>query len=140
MADFEKAFVRTEKFEGKNIWAKINGDSGGETWSGISRKANPQWKGWSILDKIPNKRNNQVITSPELEKFKRELYRANYWNAIWGDRINHQGVANDMYDMAVNAGIGTSIKLAERQFKMRETGKMSENLLSKLNSVTEIKR
>lgn len=140
MADFEKAFVRTEKFEGKNIWTKIDGDSGEETWSGISRKANPKWKGWAILDKIPNKKNRQVITTPELEQLKRELYRINYWNVVWGDKINNQNVANDMYDTAVNIGVGMSIKLAERQFKMRETSKMSETLLSKLNSVTELKR
>lgn len=139
MADFEKAFVRTEKFEGKNIWAKIAGDAGGETWSGISRVHNPNWKGWAILDKIPNKRNNQVITTPELEKLKRELYRNNYWNPVWGDKIRVQEVANEMYDTAVNMGVGMSIKLAERQFKMRETSKMSEALLSKLNSVTKLK-
>ena len=138
MADFEKAFNRTEKFEGKNVWSIIDGDSGEETWSGISRKFNPMWKGWAILDKI-SKKNGQVVTTPELEKLKRELYRNNYWNAVWGDRIRNQDVANDMYDTAVNMGIGTSIKLAERQFKMRETSKMSETLLAKLNSVTKIK-
>lgn len=139
MADFEKAFVRTEKFEGKNIWTHIDGDSGEETWSGISRKANPKWKGWAILDKITNKKNKQVITTPELEQLKRDLYRANYWNAVWGDKIKVQEVANDMYDAAVNIGVGMSIKLAERLFNMRETSKMSESLLSKLNSVTELK-
>ena len=140
MADFEKAFVRTEKFEGKNIWTHIDGDSGEETWSGISRKANPKWKGWAILDKIPNKRNNQTISTPELESLKRDLYRSNYWDVVWGDKIINQNVANDMYDTAVNTGTSMSIKFAERQFKMIETGKMSQVLLNKLNSVTELKR
>ena len=40
-----------------------------------------------------------------------------------------------MYDTSVNMGVGTSIKLSERQFKMKETGKMSNELLNKLNSV-----
>lgn len=140
MADFEKAFVRTEKFEGKNIWTHIDGDSGEETWSGISRKANPKWKGWAILDKILNKRNNQAISTPELESLKRDLYRSNYWDVVWGDKIINQNVANDMYDTAVNTGTSMSIKFAERQFKMIETGKMSQVLLNKLNSVTELKR
>lgn len=135
MADFEKAFQRTEKHEGKNVWTNIDGDSGKETWSGISRAANPKWSGWAILDKIPNKKNNQVISTPELERLKRELYKSNYWNPVWGDRIKNQKVAEDMYDMGVNAGPATSIKLSERQFKMTETGKMSEALLNKLNSV-----
>lgn len=135
MANFENAFLRTEKFEGKNIWTKIDGDSGEETWSGISRRANPNWVGWKEIDAIPNKRNNQVITSFKLEQAKRELYRENYWKPVWGDMIVHQKVADDMYDTAVNMGVATSIKLSERQFKMKETGKMSNELLTKLNSV-----
>lgn len=135
MADFLTAFNRTEKNEGKDIWTKIDGDSGGETWSGISRKANPTWAGWKILDGFKNKKNKQVIYTPELERLKQELYKNNYWNPVWGDRIKKQEVANDLYDTGVNMGPATSIKLSERQFGMKETGKMSEELLNKLNSV-----
>ena len=135
MADFLTAFNRTEKNEGKNVWVEIDGDSGGETWSGISRKANPTWAGWKILDGFKNKKNKQVISTPELERLKKELYKTNYWNPVWGDKIKKQEVANDLYDTGVNMGPATSIKLSERQFGMKETGKMSEELLNKLNSV-----
>lgn len=135
MADFLTAFNRTEKNEGKNVWVEIDGDSGGETWSGISRKANPTWAGWKILDGFKNKKNKQVISTPELERLKKELYKTNYWNPVWGDKIKKQEVANDLYDTGVNCGVSMSIKLSERQFGMKETGKMSEELLNKLNSV-----
>ena len=135
MADFLTAFNRTEKNEGKNVWVEIDGDSGGETWSGISRKANPTWAGWKILDEIKNKKNKQVISTPELERLKKELYKTKYWNPVWGDKIKKQEVANDLYDTGVNCGVSMSIKLSERQFGMKETGKMSEELLNKLNSV-----
>lgn len=135
MADFLIAFNRTEKNEGKDIWTKVDGDSGGETWSGISRKANPSWSGWKILDQIKNKKNGQKISTPELEERKQLLYRTNYWNPIWGDEIKNQKVANDLYDTGVNMGPSTSIKLSERQFGMKETGRMSDELLNKLNSV-----
>ena len=135
MADFLIAFNRTEKNEGKDIWTKVDGDSGGETWSGISRKANPSWSGWKILDQIKNKKNGQKISTPELEERKQSLYRTNYWNPIWGDEIINQKVANDLYDTGVNMGPSTSIKLSERQFGMKETGRMSDELLNKLNSV-----
>lgn len=59
MANFITAFERVERWEGKNIWTNIDGDSGEETWSGISRKANPTWTGWKILDAIPNKKNGK---------------------------------------------------------------------------------
>ena len=135
MADFLIAFNRTERNEGKDIWTKVDGDSGGETWSGISRKANPSWNGWKILDQIKNKKNGQKISTPELEERKQSLYRTNYWNPIWGDEIKNQKVANDMYDTGVNMGPSASIKLSERQFGMKETGRMSDELLNKLNSV-----
>lgn len=135
MADFLISFNRTEKNEGKDIWTKVDGDSGGETWSGISRKANPSWSGWKILDQIKNKKNGQKISTPELEYRKQSLYRTNYWNPIWGDEIKNQKVANDLYDTGVNCGVSISIKLSERQFKMKETGRMSDELLNKLNSV-----
>lgn len=135
MAKFIDAFNQTEKNEGKDIWTKISGDAGGETWSGISREANPNWKGWKIIDAVPGKKSGQKISTPELETLKRELYEQNYWAPVWGDRIKNQDVANDMYDTAVNCGVSMSIKLSERQFKMKETGRMSNELLSKLNSV-----
>ena len=78
-----------------------------------------------------------MITTNELEKLKKDLYKKNYWDKVWGDRIKLQEVANDMYDTAVNIGVGMSIKLSERQFKLKETGKMSEILLNKLNSVVK---
>lgn len=135
MADFLAAYKRTENFEGDNIYTKTPGDSGGETWSGISRVFNPKWLGWKILDTILNKKNNQVINNPELEELKLDFYRSNYWNPIWGDKISKQEVANDLYDTAVNMGVGTSIKLSERQFKLKETAIMSNTLLDKLNLV-----
>lgn len=134
MADFYAAFRRTEKREGPSLWTNIKGDSGGETWSGISRRANPDWEGWKILDAIPNKVNRQKITSPELERMKRDLYRERYWEPIWGDRLIHQEMADLMYDTAVNMGVRKSIILAQRVDHMEETGVMSEELLEKLNS------
>ena len=68
------------------------------------------------------------------------LYKTNYWNTIWGDKITNQDVANDLYDTGVNMGVAMSIKLAQRQFRMTQTGKMSDELLKKLNSVTSKKK
>lgn len=70
-----------------------------------------------------------------LQGLVKSCYKDNYWKPIWGDKILKQEVANDLYDTGVNMGIGTSIKLSQRQFKLKETGVMSEELLNKLNSV-----
>jgi len=136
MAKFEIAYERTAKFEGGYVYDP--NDNGGETYAGISRKANPSWDGWKIVDDYKKKYKNfkdYLKKDSTLKQKVMSLYRSNYWNPVWGDSIRKQEVANELYDFAVNAGVATSIKLQQRQFKMKETGKMSTALLSKLNSV-----
>ena len=140
MANFDIAFKRTAKFEGGYVYDPD--DNGGETYAGISRKANPKWAGWKTIDSAKKKSNfpkslkNDIILQTQVKT----LYRTNYWNTIWGDKITNQDVANDLYDTGVNMGVAMSIKLAQRQFRMTQTGKMSDELLKKLNSVTSIKK
>lgn len=135
MANFEVAYKRTCKFEGG--WVNNPGDSGKETYKGISRVANPNWPGWTIVDSYKKKSNfpKNLDSDKKLQDLVKTCYKENYWNPVWGDKILNQKVANDFFDTAVNMGVGTSIKLSQRQFRMKETGKMSNQLLSKLNSV-----
>jgi len=136
MADFEKAYSRTGKFEGGYV--NDPDDSGGETYYGIARKFHPTWPGWKIVDEQKKKSNfpkNLKDRRNELLPLEKVFYKKEFWDKVWGDSIKDQRVANDMYDTAVNMGVGTSIKLSQRQFKMKETAVMSTALLSKLNSV-----
>lgn len=135
MADFKVALKRTSIFEGGYV--NDPDDNGGETYKGIARKANPNWSGWIVVDSMRKHPNFPKIldTNQNLQELCEKCYKDNYWNPVWGDRINNQKVANDIYDTGVNMGVSTSIKLSERQWKLPETGKMSEVLLSKLNSV-----
>jgi len=43
----------------------------------------------------------------------RNFYKGNYWDKVRGDDLNNQGVAEVIFDFAVNAGIKTSSKLAQ---------------------------
>ena len=137
MANFDIAYKRTAQFEGGYVYDPD--DNGGETYAGISRKANPKWAGWKTIDAAKKKYGsgfkNKLAGDAVLKQQVKTLYRTNYWNPIWGDRIVRQEVANEIYDFGVNAGVATSIKLQQRQFKMKQTGKMDEALLSKLNSI-----
>ena len=72
-----------------------------------------------------------------LQALVKEFYKTNFWTPIWGDKINNQKVANDLYDTAVNMGVGTSIKLSQRQFGLPTTCRMDDKLLNKLNSVAK---
>ena len=135
MAKFDEAYQRTLKFEGG--WVNDDADSGKETYKGISRAANPNWAGWKIVDSYKKKSNfpKNLDSDTKLQSLVKELYKTNYWDKVWGDKITNQKVANDLYDTGVNMGVAMSIKLSERQFNMNETGKMSNELLNKLNSV-----
>lgn len=135
MANFEEAYKRTCKFEGG--WVNNKNDSGKETYKGISRVANPNWSGWNIIDSYKKKSNfpKNLDSDEKLQQLVKDCYKNNYWNPVWGDKILNQKVANDIYDTAVNMGVAMSIKLSQRQFLLKETGKMSNQLLNKLNSV-----
>lgn len=135
MANFEEAYKRTCQFEGGYVNDKS--DSGGETYKGISRKNNPKWNGWIVIDAYKKKASfpKNLDSNDELQQLVKDCYRKNYWETISGDSLTNQKVANDLYDTAVNMGVATSIKLAQRQFGTKETGKMTYELLDRLNSV-----
>ncbi len=96
MADFDSAIVKTLAREGGARYTETPGDSGGATKYGISKRAYPQ------LD-IRN------IT----EQQARDIYRADYWNAVQGDAIRSQEVAENIFDTAVNMGTGRAVRITQ---------------------------
>ena len=136
MAQFEVAYKRTKRFEGGYV--NDPKDAGGETYNGISRRANPSWGGWKVGDRqkklayFPRNLNEE---KNKIAEFEKQLYFNSYWVPVRGEHIVNQDVANDMFDTAVNMGVGTSVKLSQRQFHLAESGVMDEQLLFKLNSI-----
>ena len=133
MADFIEAYKKTSVFEGG--YANDPDDNGGETWKGVTRKFEPNWIGWHIIDMhkgLPNFPHN-LYASSELEKAVEDVFRKNYWNPIRGDEINNQEEANQLYDSAVNMGTGTAIILAKRAMGLDENTHMDDNFLHRLN-------
>lgn len=95
---------------------------------------------------------NRGITAPELAKHLNRtpsvldmknlshdtavgIYKKNYWDTIRGDEINSQELADQVCDMAVNAGVVAAIKLACRITGVKEKTKMTNDILNKLNNV-----
>lgn len=134
MASFILAYKKTAINEGG--YANDPDDRGGETWKGIARKFHPKWPGWKIVDGYKGRSNFKSLLArdEQLQKLVYEFYRTEFWNRISGDEINHQLVANSLYDSAVNMGVSQAIKLAQRALKVAETGKMSASLLNQLNN------
>lgn len=134
MANFEKALELVLKNEGGYV--NDPNDNGGETYKGISRRANPKWSGWKIIDGYKKKYKDfkkKLDSDNELQKCVKSLYRSNYWNPIKGDDLVHQDMAEEIFDAAVNFGITKAIKLAQKTVGFEQSGVMTNILLERLN-------
>jgi lysozyme family protein len=112
---FENAFAHLLQFEGN--YAHVEGDHGGETYQGISRRYHPHWCGWVIIDQYKAEngplRWNQYIPDPDLDKKVKEFYKATFWNSIGADEIRDERVAHKIFDFYVNSGT-TGMKIVQR--------------------------
>lgn len=131
MAQFDKEFEELILVEGGYINDKD--DVGGETYLGISRKNNPKWIGWEVIDDIKKKYGTKNITSRlkknvALTNSAKLLYKQNYWDVLELDDIPSQGIAHQLFDTCVNCGKTTAIRIAQQVLMMTITGKWSEEL------------
>lgn len=106
MADFKIAYKITNAFEGGYVNDPI--DKGGETYKGIARKKNPQWKGWKIVDELKAQRNfpDNLKNHKLLNDLVPDFFKEVFWDTNNLDAVNNQAIANEMYDTGVNAGSG----------------------------------
>lgn len=136
MADFLKAFEETMKFEGG--YGNDPHDPGGETYKGVARKMNSKWEGWTVIDLMKTKSAFPRIldSNVDLQNLIREFYMVNYWNKVSGDAITDQEIAESIFDFSVNAGISTSVKLAQIIVEASPDGVMGQDTISKINRYT----
>lgn len=150
MGDFLTSYRKTAISEGG--YANDPKDHGGETWRGISRNNFPRWEGWVRIDSYKKLSGFPAMlkNDGDLELLVLKFYRKNFWNVIRGDEIKAQPICDQVYDMAVNAGNGTAIMLAqndafglptdadEKNKKIHalgiDYGTMDNKTLSKLNN------
>ena len=141
MADFRTAFKITLSHEVGYVNDPL--DTGGETYNGISRRWNPHWLGWAVIDKAKDKEfwpamkeDDKILLSIYVENF----YRDHYWDKLLCDEITDQPIANELFDNAVNMGIGTAVKFLQEglNFLSKGTdlivdGGMGDNTLTALS-------
>lgn len=125
MAEFAPIYERMILDEGGYRLTNVAGDRGGMTYAGIARNRHPGWVGWSYIDKGETPPTALV----------REFYRSQFWNPIRGDQIVNQIVANDVFNFAVNAGIGPAVKLAQITVGVASDGVVGPVTLAALNKV-----
>lgn len=118
-------------------------DIGGETYRDISRKFNPTWSGWKKIDALKKSHGGTLpynFTNKDLDDEASRFYKSIYWDAVMGDRINSQSVANIIFDQTLD-GIGRAIQMVQltlnkhfgSDFPLKST--MTSDVIKKLNSV-----
>ena len=130
MARFDEEFDKVILAEGGYI--NDPDDAGGETYLGISRKNNPRWVGWEVID-AEKKKGLKNITArlkkdTALTNSAKLLYKQNYWDVLELDDIPSQSIAHELFDTCVNCGKATAIRIAQQVLMMTVTGKWSEEL------------
>lgn len=123
MADFIPPFERMLVNEGGMVLHEVKHDRGGQTFAGIARNSWPQWAGWSIID---------AGGVPHVD-LVRGFYRSNFWTPMRLDDVASQDIARTLFDFGVNAGVKTSIKLAQVVVGATPDGVIGPKTIAMLN-------
>jgi lysozyme family protein len=133
MATFEKALQKVLRNEGGYVHDPD--DPGGETYKGVSRKAFSKWDGWEIIDRLKRESSfpANLDKNAALQDMVSDFYRVNFWNTVKGDDIKNEDVAFTIFDFGVNAGVRTSVSLAQEVVDTAADGIFGKQTLEKIN-------
>ena len=126
--DYVRALSFTMKSEGAYSYRQA--DTGLQTYKGISRKWNPKWVGWVIVDKalekypelkIPYKKppasihklNFELNVNEELEYLIYDFYYENYYTKCGAWNIGGK-LAVVLFDMSVLSGVRRASKSLQK--------------------------
>lgn len=124
MADFTPAFEEMIRDEGGYQLTDIPGDNGGQTYAGIARRPNPDWGGWSYIDRKETPPTDLV----------RGFYKAKFWDDIKGDQIADQRIAACIFNFYVNTGKPAKT-IAQLVVGATPDGVMGDVTVQKINAV-----
>ena len=136
MAIFAPALQTTLQYEGG--YANIPGDSGGETYCGISRNNFPSNPLWPIIDKCKKAgpmKNNQIIGGADgitLTGIISDFYRIQFWDEIRGTDLMSQSVAGYLFDWHVNSG-NIAIRQVQEMLSIEVDGRIGNESLQAFN-------
>ena len=131
MANFETAEPFVLLDEGG--YCETPGDTGGETYEGISRNNFPNWGGWATVDAAKPLSRNEIIPNPALTQSVDAFYKRQFWDGIMGDQITDQCVATYLYDFYINA-MHNAVKCVQRVIGVTPDGGFGPNTLNAINN------
>jgi len=108
MSNLQSAVARTLRFEDATLSGKITFDAGGATRFGVAAKYHPE----VFPEMLTCSRERALELAAHVLK--------SYWSF---DGVQDQDIAWKLFDMAVNMGLVTSIKLCQRALGVAVDGK-----------------
>lgn len=137
MANFTIALKKVLKNEGG--YANNPNDAGGETYKGISRKNHPTWSGWISIDQIKKAHPKGFKTilegTKELQDKVKDFYKRNFWDVLHLDDCANQELANQCFDMAVNAGVKAGVKILQKTLGIPADGKLGPVTIAAIKKI-----
>jgi len=129
--EFKDAYIELIGDEGGYV--NDPDDSGGETYKGISRRYNPDWTGWNLIDNYKENKENFkdfLKTDDNLEALVQAYYKANYWHKFKGEELPYI-VAEELFEQSVNLGTWKTagINLQKALNLLNRNGKLFKDLL-----------
>lgn len=134
MADFNEAFQLMIAHEGG--YGYDPDDPGGETYKGVARNIHNTWNGWTKIDLLKHQANfpDNLDKDAELQEEVASFYQTTFWDKMKGNQIANQDVANSIFDFGVNAGLATSVSLAQTIVGAQSDGIIGTESLTKINA------
>lgn len=135
ISHFAEALKRLLTNEGG--YANDPDDPGGETFKGVARNMFSQWEGWALIDSLKRQPGfpASLERNTELQGMIADFYRLHFWDRMQGDGLRDAQVAFSIFDFAVNAGVSTSVVLAQNVANVNADGVMGPASLQAINSM-----
>lgn len=124
MGDFKKSWPKTSRNEGGFV--NNSRDKGKMTYRGIASSFFPKWEGWmtvnaaiaalgigETLDCSPDIRRKidaALSKNSALDEMVQRFYKKEFWDKLDLDKEEDQLICDEVFDTAVNMGVGTAKK------------------------------
>lgn len=138
--DFADAFVKLIDPLHEGGYSNDPRDPGGETYLGISRRANPNWSGWAIIDRRRSEPTfpKSLRQDAALTALAATYYQATYWRPA-GCEAAPEILKFDLFDMAVNQGVTSAIKALQHAVGALEDGSLGPMTLQAVAAMLPVR-
>ena len=145
MAKIEEAFKKVLALEFNSPANALHWNDGEKGWTymGIYEFAHPDWEGWSTIKRELSLDSNKARASTKLyydQNLTMEVlkfYKVNFWDRMRLDEVVSQKIAEELFVFAVNAGIGTAVKVAQTCVGVQADGILGSGTIKALNGFDE---